>query len=37
MYHKIMAQNLYKLRLQEEKCFNTPIFYATNIHFITPQ
>ena len=41
--HKIMVQNLYKLGLinvsipQEAKCFNTPILYTTDAHFITLQ
>ena len=43
IYLEIMVQNLYKLGLtnvsipQEAKCFNTPILYTTDTHFITPQ
>ena len=40
---KILVQNPYKLRFlkisipQEAKCFNIPILYTANTHFITPR
>ena len=43
IYYKMMVQNFYKLGLtnvsipQAAKCFNDPILYTANAHFITLQ